>query len=286
MSILRDSNNYIATQFPDEHFSLRHSLSGHELFATERLVELARELPVDQIEWNAGNASISQDPDKTPLNGLSPEETVASIAENQSWLVLKNIEAVPAYRDLLHECLEEVESIAGKRLTGLGDRAGFVFLSSPGSITPYHMDPEHNFLLQLQGTKTMHIFDQRDRNVVSEEEIESTYYGPGRHRNLVLRDDIEPMGKAVTLTPGDALHVPIHAPHWVKNGDEVSISFSITFRSDQSRRDVRLHSLNARMRRFGLTPPNVGSRKMRDNIFDFAFKSALSVKQSISGKRI
>lgn len=281
MKLIDDPENRLAGQFPHEHFKIRHQLQNHPLFSIEQLLELAKFLPQEQIEWNAGNANVSQDPDKTPTNGLSPEQTVASISENKSWLVMKNIEAHPDYRQILFDCLGEVEDIAGQRLTGLGDRAGFVFLSSPGSVTPYHMDPEHNFLLQLQGSKTMHVFDQRDRSIVSEEEIESTYYGPARHRNLEFRDELNSKADSVVLNPGDALHVPIHAPHWVKNGDDVSVSFSITFRSDQSRRNVRLHSLNARLRKLGLSPSNVGKRPLLDGALDAVFRTAMGVKKAV-----
>src|SRR3546814_5379175 len=39
---------------------------------------------------------------------------------------------------------------------------GFLFISSPGSITPYHFDPEHNILLQLRGTKVMNVWPAGD----------------------------------------------------------------------------------------------------------------------------
>ena len=32
---------------------------------------------------------------------------------------------------------------------------GFIFVSSPNSVTPYHFDPEHNILLQIRGSKVM-----------------------------------------------------------------------------------------------------------------------------------
>jgi len=35
----------------------------------------------------------------------------------------------------------------------MGRREGFIFVSSPGSVTPHHMDPEHNFLLQITRTE-------------------------------------------------------------------------------------------------------------------------------------
>ena len=43
---------------------------------------------------------------------------------------------------------------------------GFIFVSSPGSVTPYHIDPERNFLLQVRGNKTMHMFDGSDRSLL------------------------------------------------------------------------------------------------------------------------
>src|SRR3546814_7623125 len=46
--------------------------------------------------------------------------------------------------------------------------------------------------------------------------------------------------------PGEALLVPVKAPHFVQNGPAVSISFSITWRSERSVAEGELHSLNAR----------------------------------------
>ena len=37
------------------------------------------------------------------------------------------------------------------------EREGFIFLSAPGSTTPAHTDPEHNFLLQVRGPKEMNV---------------------------------------------------------------------------------------------------------------------------------
>jgi cytochrome P450 len=33
---------------------------------------------------------------------------------------------------------------------GMCQREGFIFISSPGAVTPFHLDPEHNFLLQIK----------------------------------------------------------------------------------------------------------------------------------------
>lgn len=285
MIYFHDDNNSLETRFPRSHFKLKHELLNNDLFSLDKLVELAGKIPQSQMEWNAGNAAISQDPDKTPGNGLSPEETIASIAENNSWLVLKNIQSDPVYDEVLNSLLDEIEQKAGKKLTGIDTRAGFVFVSSPGAVTPYHMDPEHNFLLQLRGSKTMYIWDPWDESVITQEHIENTYFGENAHRNLEHDPALDSKAEAMHLLPGDALHVPIHAPHWVKVGDEVSISISITFRSDQSRRDVRLHTLNARLRRMGMKPSVIGTHKAADQLKDFFVRSAVSAKRIAGGGR-
>ncbi len=192
--------------------------------------------------------------------------------------MLKNVQSDPEYATVLHECLNQVEEIAAQRLSGISDRAGFIFVSSPNSVTPFHMDPEHNFLLQMQGSKTIQVFDQRDRSIVAEEDIENTYYGNKAHRNLEFKDSFESQGQSIMLNSQEALHIPIHAPHWVRNGQTMSISFSITFRSDQSRKAVRIHTLNARLRRRGLSPADVGSSAMADHMKDLVVRSAVKAK--------
>ena len=159
-----------------------------------------------------------------------------------------------------------------------GCAAGFVFVSSPNAVTPFHIDPEHNFLLQLRGSKTMNVFDPFDREVIAEEHIENTYYGEHMHRNLVYKDEFKSREDSVVLQPGDAIHVPIHAPHWVQNGPEVSISFSITFRSDQSQKNVRIHSMNGRLRNMGMKPKGLGVSAFSDNSKDMLLRTLISAK--------
>src|SRR3546814_6083606 len=77
---------------------------------------------------------------------------------------------------------------------------------------------------------------------------QSECFHRGGHRNLQWDDGFLAKGEAVRLMPGEALLVPVKAPHFVKNGPAVSISFSITWRSERSVAEGELHSLNARLR--------------------------------------
>jgi hypothetical protein len=151
-------------------FAIRHRLVGHPLFELPRLLQLAKVLPEDRIEYNAGEVPITLDPKLTPRTGLSAEETLRRIAECKSWMVLKNIERDPEYKALLDECLDQVHAMEPSLSPGMREREGFVFVSSPGSLTPFHMDHEQNFLLQIAGSKTMNVLPRccRDRMALTQ----------------------------------------------------------------------------------------------------------------------
>src|SRR5262245_15683291 len=230
-------------------FRVRHRLSDHPLFALPRLLHLAKALPEDRVEYNSGELPVGVDPALTPRTGLSIEETIRRIEECKSWMVLKNVERDAEYGELLNRCLAEVEALGHGDARQVVHREAFIFLSSPGSVTPYHIDPEWNFLLQVRGKKFMHVFDTA---VLSEQELERFY--AGAHRNLVYKDEYAGRMEAFELGPGDGVHVPVTAPHWVKNGPEVSVSFSITFQTRRSERRGILYSVNHALRQRGWSP--------------------------------
>jgi hypothetical protein len=252
-------------------FRVRHRLAEHPLLGVERLLGLARSLPEDRVEYNAGDVPVSLDPALTPRNGLSAEETIRRIADCRSWLVLKNVERDPGYRDLLHGCLAEVEGLGHAGCGAVGLREGFVFVSSPGAVTPYHIDPEWNFLLQVRGRKTIHVFPPDDRALLGEEDLERFY--AGAHRNLVLKEEHRPRGEAFVLGPGEGVHVPVTAPHWVENGPEVSVSFSVTFQTRASERRGILYRVNHALRRRGWRPTGVGGSPWRDGLKYFGYRA-------------
>ena len=162
-------------------------------------------------------------------------------------MVLKNIERDPEYKRLLDDGLDEVAPHVRDSEGAMTEREGFIFLSAPGSMTPSHTDPEHNFLLQVRGSKQMNVGsfpDERTEQLALEQAL------GGGHRNLWEPHD----ALAFALTPGDGVYVAPHAPHWVQNGGEVSVSLSITFATAASENRRRVHSINARLRRLGLSP--------------------------------
>lgn len=261
-SCLEVNQSRFEAEFPKKSFMVRHNLCDRPEFTLPRLVELAQRLPENEVEYFSGKVSVNQDPSSHPRNGLSVAETVRRIEENGSWMVLKNVQSDPAYRGLMRQFLDEVYARLQPSFRGMHREEAFIFISSPGSVTPYHLDEEHNFLLQIRGSKQVSMWDPKDRVVMPEKQSEymlQVYHSSDYHRNMKFEDAYQSRATVYDLRPGDGLHFPIGAPHWVKNGAEVSVSFSVTFRSEQSEQQAVVYYLNRRLRRLGLdpTPPQV-----------------------------
>ena len=242
----------MASLYPQQAGLLHHRLPDHPLLSIEALAQLGESLPASEVEYNPGNVPIGIRPEDVPSNGLSIGETIRRIDSNGSWAVLKNIENVAAYRTLLMDLLGELEPVVIPRTGAMLTPQGCIFISSPGSITPFHFDPEHNILLQLKGRKVMNVWPAGDERFAHRREHER--YHTGGHRNLPWEDAYKGDAQQVPLGPGDAVLMPVMAPHFVANGDAPSISLSITWRSEWSYRESEAHAANAALRRMGLDP--------------------------------
>lgn len=242
----------MAEMYPLQAGLLHHRLRDHPLLSLEALAVLGEALPAAQVEYNPGDLPVGIRPEDVPSNGLSIGETIRTIDSNRSWAVLKNIETEDAYRALLMELLGELAPVVEPRTGAMLTPQGFIFISSPGSITPFHFDPEHNILLQLRGAKRMHVWPAGDERFAPR--VEHERYHSGGHRNLPWQEGFRGGEQQVALAPGDAVLMPVMAPHYVANGDAPSISLSITWRSEWSYRESEAHAANAMLRRFGSDP--------------------------------
>lgn len=258
-----------AAHYPERPHILSHDLTSHPLLEIEALAALAEKLPITSVEYNRGDLPIGVD-GKPGSNGLTIAETIRRVAEAESWAVLKNIEQVPAYEDLLLGLLEEIrpeiEAATGAMLTP----QGFIFVSSPNSVTPYHFDPEHNILLQIRGSKVMTQFPAGDTRFVPDEAHET--YHSGGPRELKWDDGFLSAGNEFPLAPGEALFVPVMAPHFVRNGPAPSVSLSITWRSEWSYRESDARIFNAMLRARGFSPRAPGRWPQQNYAKAYAFR--------------
>ena len=258
-----------ARHYPEQPHVLRHALTSHPLLEIEALAQLAEQLPPSSVEYNRGDLPIGVDGKPGP-NGLTIAETIRKVAEAESWAVLKNIEQVPAYAALLMGLLEEIRPEIEAATGAMLNPQGFIFISSPGAVTPYHFDPEHNILLQIRGQKVMTQFPAGDTRFVPDE-FHETYHSGGP-RELKWDDAMLPHGKEFAIGPGEALFVPVMAPHFVKNGPAPSVSLSITWRSEWSYRESEARTLNALLRQRGFSPKAPGRFPHQNYVKSFAYR--------------
>ena len=185
--------------YPEQPSKLHHGLADHPLLQLESLVGLSQRLDPADVEYNAADLPIGVSPETVSGNGLSIADTIRSIENNRSWMVIKFVENDRQYKSLLNETLESlrpvIESATGDMLT----LQGFIFISSPGAVTPFHMDPEHNILLQIRGEKDFTIFPAVDPEVLSD--VEHERYHLGGHRNLPWRESMSAKGTTHRLIP-------------------------------------------------------------------------------------
>lgn len=244
-----------AASYPEVPHLLRHKLVLHPLLELDSLAALAERIPESSIEYNRGDLPIGID-GKPGSTGLSIGETVRHIAKTNSWAVLKNIEQDRLYEALLLGLLAEIRPEVEAKTGAMLRPQGFIFISSPNAVTPYHFDPEHNILLQIKGSKVLTQFPAGHPNYAPDEVHES--YHSGGARELSWNDELMNGGSEFPLRPGEAVFVPVMAPHFVRVGPKSSVSLSITWRSDWSFAEADARGLNRLMRSAGFAPKAPG----------------------------
>ncbi len=249
--------------------AVSHRLAEHPLLQIDALIELskrqqARKLVRSHSDVATAGTSFSDAPNLHP-NLRSPAETLAELEHAKAWMSLLNVQADPVYRTFIDEVLEDVRPIVEQKDPGMCYRAGWIFVSSPGAITPFHIDHEHNFIVQIRGTKRLYVWDHLDRSVVSERAQE--LFHDEHSRELVLwHEDYRAKATIFDLEPGMGGYMPSTSPHLVENGNGPSITMSFTYYTDSTQRRETLYRGNARLRRLGMTPHPVGASSGRDAI--------------------
>lgn len=256
-----------------EAFKFGHKLLGHPALGMDNLARVIPALPKDRVMYSMGRLKNGDDFEETfkqrPADrGI--EETIENIRVSDSYVMVAGPEVDPSFAPLYRELIGDVESFMQRR--GVGTRAIepklYLFIASPDSVTPFHIDRYSTFLLQFRGSKHVSVFPQWDERVVSSAHRDA--YMAYSNTRLPWQEDLEPLGTRYEFRPGEALHIPFVAGHHVRNGsDDVSISMSIIFNTAQSMAWRRAMTFNHHSRRtlgkLGLSPAPVGERAWRDN---------------------
>ncbi|MBC7860577.1 MAG: cupin [Burkholderiaceae bacterium] len=255
--------------------AIRHNFHEHPLMQLPELAKLAKELrATQQCRFMAPGGTQT-----TPFfhrshhpEGRDIEEVFGRIEEPGSWVALYHVETHPAYKKFLDEVTDSFRPLIEGEQSGIFNVGGFIFISAPPSVTPFHIDRENNFWLQIKGRKSINVWSHTDREVVEAADVDR-FILYGSLENVRLKDgDIE-RGCEFDVGPGEGVYFPSTSPHatrsepgWTRRGDGVCVSIGVVFYTDQTRFVANVHAWNWFLRRLGLSPRDAGGTTLIDGV--------------------
>lgn len=264
---------------------VHHGLATHPLLQLGSLVALGRRLErLRSVRTHSNQVSAGTPFNHAPRlhpNDAGAAATLADIAHAKAWMSLLNVQADPTYRTLVDDVLNAVAAQIARRDPGLCYRGGWIFLTSPHTVTPFHFDKEHNFILQLQGHKTIYVWDPQDTEAASEAARDLFHATHSRDR-LEWREALRERAHVFHVEPGMGVYMPSTSPHLVETSDGPSVTMSFTYYTDATRRDAVLHRAHERLRQWGHEPPPVGANAALDAALLAAFRSSAWLRQLAS----
>jgi hypothetical protein len=264
--LLSDAQGVFA-QFNKASFAFPHRLAGHPAFSIDALRDFAKRLPSYHgfVYWQNGKVRENDLWSTNTAERLSLDDTIAHIAENDSLVILKHAEQDPELGPILQQVLTEIVDYSPPSMRDdatIGE--SLIFLNSPRRKTAYHIDLESNFLLQVSGEKDVHVFDGREPGLLTAQELEN--HCAGDLNGAVYKPHLEGLARRYQLEPGMGVHFPSMAPHWVENGDSVSVSININYELRSVHHRLKhICRMNKRLRKLGFEPQAPGVSGWKDN---------------------
>jgi hypothetical protein len=278
--VLADPAGQFARDYNRRTFLFEHGLGGHPLFELRNLVALSRHLPDDGASayWSNGRVGVDDRWEKNQAARNTLQDTIANIADNDSLVIIKHINDDPEYGPVLCDFLDRVIELSGAQMEpDVVVKEALILISSPNRITPYHFDAECNYVVQVVGDKTFRVYDQADRTLLTELELEQFHAGD---MSAAVYNP-ERVAEAVTynLRAGQGVHVPTHAPHSAVVGDNVSVALSINYELRSVQRASNVYWMNSRLRALGITPKTPGQSKWSDGVKIAAARGARAARR-------
>ena len=257
-------------------FLFSHNLDSNDLFSTQSVEKLAE-------IWSRDNTKSGFFYLDRKFREWGSEDHKASLVEafrhsdlSRMRMKLSFIHTQPRYDKVLETMTQELSELTHVDLTK-EYRAPMetLFLTSPNEFTPYHIDSEDSFLLQIQGSKTIYIFDGSDKEILKDLDIEKYW----AKNEIAFREEIRSRAMRFDMEPGTGVHIPMHFPHMVESGPTSSMSLSIGYESIAFDRD--LFRVNHQLRKLGLNPTPPGKSKVIDNTKMAVFAGARGITKTL-----
>lgn len=255
--------------------AIHHGYQHHPLMRIDSLAALAhRLLPLQKCRFAVKPMVVGSVfehthrlPEKTTLDSVFDR-----IEDSGSWIALYNVEVDPIYRAFLEEVIAAARPLIEPTQPGVHNVGGFIFISAPPSVTPFHIDRENNFWLQIAGRKRLQVWTPHDRQVVSEKAVEA-FVISGDLDAVRSTEAARTLGHVAEVRAGEGMYWPATSPHmtsttadWVRDDDAVSISIGVCFYTRETRFRARVHQANRHVRAVGIARTAPGRSALRDHL--------------------
>jgi hypothetical protein len=277
--------------FDTKPFLFEHNLAQHELLSLQALYRLAkkaggrtnkpRRKGIVREEMVPGFLVVKGRPVR--WGSADFEKALDRAFENpeQSSMRMKMsaVNQYEGYRELMDECRQSLSEVTGVDFTrNYNHGIATIFIAAPDETTPYHIDEEVNFLLQIQGLKRVRLFDGNDRKIVSDKDLEEFWFG----RSFI---DQVPGSSFQTfdISPGKGVFQPPFFPHLITTGPMLSVSLSFPFTRLRFP-EAEVYRMNAYLRKYGFKPSRPGAHPAVDTLKSQFIRRALNLKRKVRGE--
>ena len=264
--------------------ALEHQYADHPSLHPDALRSLARRLyesGTEKIKFidphvQAGSDFILET--QAPHN-RSIDDIFDNLESPGTWIAIYEARTDPEYGALIDEIIHSGSQMMGKSGDKIFDSDAYIFISSPPSLTPFHIDRENNLFLQIRGHKQFTVWDPKDRNTVSERGVESWIVRGSLADVPWSKDHLHRAAVHQDFGPGEGVFMPSTSAHMSKThgsrrpnqveGDEISISIGVVYYSTLTRKWANIYAFNSFLRRLGWKPQPPGESSQAVDSFKY-----------------
>ncbi|WP_146171174.1 hypothetical protein, partial [Saccharospirillum sp. MSK14-1] len=164
--------------FNQQSFKFKHNLSTESELQLGELKKLILRLPEEQVYASSSKVKITANLDNAHKDhgiNMALETAMDEFETSDSFVMVRSPEVDNKLSKVFGEVKAEIDQFAKLLRTDITDSTLYLFLASPKSITPYHIDRYSTFLFQLQGEKNVSTWAPWNKNMIDDVELEKFF---------------------------------------------------------------------------------------------------------------
>ena len=263
---------------------IEHQYADHPSLQPDALRSLARRLyesGTEKVKFidphvQAGSKFILET--QVPQN-RSIDDIFDNLGSPGTWIAIYEARTDPEYADLIDEIIHSGSQMMGESGDGIFDSDAYIFISSPPSLTPFHIDRENNLFLQIRGHKQFTVWDPKDRNTVSEMGVESWIVRGSLADVPWSEDHLHRAAVHQDFGPGEGVFMPSTSAHMSETRrsprtekvkeSAISVSIGVVYYSALTRKWANIYALNSFLRKLGWKPQPPGESSEKIDSFKY-----------------